>query len=201
MTPSDLRVCVVGDSFTFGVGDPSGRGWVGQVAATAARDPRWSLMVYNLGVRRDTSADIARRWFGEAQSRLKDGDRFGVVFAFGLNDVIEQQGRRRVRRERSLHLLADMLDQARAAGWAPLVVGPTPVQDADLSARAAELAAGMAAVCADHEVPFVDAGPLADDEVWAAEVAAGDSFHPSAAGYERLAGLVTPVVDRWLGDL
>ena len=200
MAPSDVRVCVFGDSFTAGVGDRTGGGWVGQVAA-AAQDPLRSLTVYNLGVRRDTSVDIARRWFGEARSRLKDGDRFGVVLAFGTNDVDEQWGRRRVRRERTLALLADMLDDAHTAEWAPLVVGPPPVLDTALSARAADLAAGMAEVCAQREVPFIDVGSLAEDPVWVAEIAAGDAFHPSTAGYGRLAGILAPVVAGWLGEV
>ncbi|MGY1844717.1 GDSL-type esterase/lipase family protein [Modestobacter sp. SYSU DS0875] len=198
--PSDVRVCVFGDSFTAGVGDRTGAGWVGRVA-TAAQDSRWILTVYNLGVRRDTSVDIARRWFGEARTRLKDGDRFGVVLAIGVNDVDEQWGRRRVRRDRTLAVLADMLDDAHTAGWAPLVVGPPPVLDPSLSACAADLAAGMAEVCAQRAVPFIDVGVLADDPVWAAEVAAGDAFHPSTAGYGRLAGIVAPVVTDWLGEL
>lgn len=200
IAPPDVRVCVFGDSFTAGVGDRTGAGWVGQVTA-AAQDPRWSLTAYNLGVRRDTSVDIARRWSGEARSRLKDGDRFGVVLAFGTNDVDEQEGRRRVPRERSLALLSETLDDAHTAGWAPLVVGPPPVLDVAMSARAADLAVGMAAVCAHRDVRFVDVGALAEDAVWVAEVAAGDAFHPSTAGYGRLAAIVTPVVRDWLGEL
>ena len=200
MAPPDVRVCVFGDSFTAGVGDRTGAGWVGRVAA-AAQGPGYGLTVYNLGVRRDTSVDIARRWFGEARSRLKDGDRFGVVLAFGTNDVDEQWGRRRVRRERTLAGLADMLDDAHTAEWAPLAVGPPPVLDAAASARAADLAGGMAAVCARRDVRFIDVGSLAEDPVWVAEVAVGDAFHPSTAGYGRLAGIVTPVVTGWLGEL
>lgn len=186
IAPPDVRVCVFGDSFTAGVGDRTGAGWVGRVAA-AAQGPGWSLTVYNLGVRRDTSVDIARRWFGEARSRLKDVD--------------EQWGRRRVRRERTLARLADMLDDVHTAGWAPLAVGPPPVLNAALSARAADLAAGMAAVCAQRDVRFIDVGSLAGDPVWVAEVAAGDAFHPSTAGYDRLAGIVAPVVTGWVGEL
>ena len=65
MPPSDVRLCVFEDSFTAGVGDRTGAGWVGRVA-TAAQDPCWILTVYSRGVRRDASVDIARRWFGEA---------------------------------------------------------------------------------------------------------------------------------------
>lgn len=193
-------MCVFGDSFTAGVGDRTGAGWVGRLAA-AAQDPRWSLTVYNLGVRRDTSLDIARRWFAEARSRLKDGDRFGVIMAFGTNDVVEERGRRRMRRERSLALLADMLQDAHSVDWAPLVVGPPPVLDTTMSLHAADLTAGMAEVCTHLDVPFVDIGSLAQDSAWIAEVAAGDAFHPSTAGYGRLTQIIAPAVISWLGEL
>ncbi|MFZ0874212.1 MAG: GDSL-type esterase/lipase family protein [Pseudonocardiaceae bacterium] len=121
--PSDLRVCFFGDSFTVAVGHPSGVGWVGRVAA-AARTHGHDLTAYNLGVRRDTSLDLASRWLGEARVRLTDGDLFAVVFAFGINDVDVQLGRRRVPRDRSLAVLAVMLAGAHAAGW-PRVRGRT----------------------------------------------------------------------------
>jgi lysophospholipase L1-like esterase len=196
----DVRVCVFGDSFTAGVGDPTGAGWVGPVA-TAARDAGHGLTAYGLGVRRDTSVDVAQRWPGEARSRLRDGDRHGVVFAFGTNDVDEQQGRRRVARERSLTVLAGLLADARSAGWASLVVGPPPVLDIGASARAADLARGMAGVCTRSGAPFVDLGVLATDAVWTAEVAAGDASHPSTAGYRRLAAVVAPAFTAWLAGL
>ncbi|WP_448641623.1 GDSL-type esterase/lipase family protein [Geodermatophilus sp. URMC 63] len=193
----DVRVCLFGDSLTAGVGDPTGAGWVGPVAA-AARDAGWALTAYGLGVRRDTSVDVADRWLGEARRRLRDGDRHGVAFAFGTNDVDTSDGRRRVGRERSLAVLAGLLADASRAGWPALVVGPPPARDADLSARAADLARGMAGVCARSGVPFVDVGGLATDPVWVAEVAAGDAFHPSTAGYGRLAALVGPAFAAWL---
>jgi lysophospholipase L1-like esterase len=193
----DVRVCVLGDSFTTGVGDPTSAGWVGPVAAVARR-AGWELTAYGLGVRRDTSVDVARRFPAEASWRLRDGDRYGVVVAVGLNDVVLEDGRRRVPRDRSLAALAEVLDGAAARGWAALVVGPPPVSQADESARAADLSAGMAADCAARAVPFVDTTGLADDAVWVAEVAAGDAYHPSTLGYARLAALVEPVFLRWL---
>ena len=193
----DVRVCVLGDSSTAGVGDPTGAGWVGPVAAVA-RGAGWELTAYGLGVRRDTSVDVARRFLAEASWRLRDGNRYGVVVAVGLNDVVLADGRRRVPRERSLAALAEVLDGAAARGWAALVVGPPPVSQADESARAADLSAGMAAQCAARAVPFVDTTGLADDAVWVAEVAAGDAYHPSTRGYAHLAALVEPVFLRWL---
>ncbi len=195
----DVRVCVLGDSFTAGVGDPTGAGWVGPVA-TAARGAGWDLTAYALGVRRDTAVDVARRWLAETSWRLKDGDRYGVVLAVGLNDVVLQDGRPRVSPERSLAAVAEVLDGASARGWPALAVGPPPVSDAQESARAADLSAGMASSCAARSVPFVDATGLAADPVWVAEVAAGDAYHPSTRGYARLAALIEPVFQRWLAE-
>ncbi|MEU7607730.1 GDSL-type esterase/lipase family protein [Micromonospora sp. NPDC049204] len=196
----DLRVCFFGDSFTTGVGDPSGVGWVGHVAA-AARAQGHDLTVYNMGVRRDTSLDVAQRWLPEARVRLKDGQAFGVVFAFGTNDVDMQLDQVRVPPGRSLALLAAMLDDAHAARWHTLVVGPPPVLDPQASKRAADLAAAMARVCTTRSVPFVDVTELSADPVWCQEIAAGDAYHPFAAGYTRLAALVEPGFLRWLAGM
>jgi lysophospholipase L1-like esterase len=190
----DVRVYVLGDSFTAGVGDPTGAGWGGPVA-TAARGAGWDLTASALGVRRDTSVDVARRWPTETEWRLEDGDRYGVVVAVGLNDVVLEDGRRRVARERSLATLAEVLDGAAARRWAALVVVPPPVSEAGESDRATELSAGMAVVCARRVVPFVDT-TLADDAVWVDEVAAGDAHHPSTDH-----GRVPAVLDTWWGGL
>jgi lysophospholipase L1-like esterase len=52
---TDLRVCFLGDSLTFGQGDESGRGWPGRVVLNA-RAAGVNLTGYNLGVRGDTGA-------------------------------------------------------------------------------------------------------------------------------------------------
>ncbi|HZA19186.1 MAG TPA: GDSL-type esterase/lipase family protein [Pseudonocardiaceae bacterium] len=196
----DVRICVLGDSYVVGVGDLTGQGWVGHVAL-AARLRRQDLTVYNLGVRHDTSVDVSRRWFGEVRSRLKDGDVFGVVFAFGLNDVDVRSGERRVPRSRTLAVLGKMLDDAHGARWATFVVGPPPVADIETMRRIDDLATGMGEVCAAREVPFADVtAALSCDEIWSQEVAAGDAYHPSTRGYERLAALLKDPLLLWLND-
>lgn len=130
----------------------------------AARAAGHVLTAYNLGVRRDTTLDLSRRWRREVEERLKDGDTYAVVLAVGTNDVTLDRGRPRVARERSLEVLGRMLDDAHAAGWSALVVGPPPAADSGHNERAADLAAGMAVVCDARDVPFVDPGPaLAGD--------------------------------------
>ncbi len=200
MGVSDVRICVLGDSYVVGVGDPTGQGWVGHVAV-AARARGLDLTVYNLGVRRDTSVDVSRRWFDEVRPRLKDGDVFGVVAAFGLNDVDLRSGQRRVPRSRTLAVLGTMLDDAHRAQWATFVVGPAPVADIETTRRIGDLAAGMGEVCAARGVPFVDvAAALSSDEIWRQELAAGDAYHPSTRGYAHLAALIKDPLLWWLND-
>src|SRR5215813_4550550 len=86
MTMDDYRICFVGDSFVNGTCDPEFLGWAGRLA----RDVRASgvdLTYYNLGIRRETSVDIAARWLSECRARLPDFCRPYVVFSFGVNDT------------------------------------------------------------------------------------------------------------------
>ncbi|MGH3897542.1 MAG: GDSL-type esterase/lipase family protein [Pseudonocardiaceae bacterium] len=178
MAVRDVRVCVLGDSYVVGVGDPTGQGWVGGVAM-AGRARGLDLTVYNLGLRRDTSVNVSHRWFDEVSLRFKDGDVFGVVFALGINDVDVRSGQRRVPRSRTLTVLGTMLDDAHSAGWATFVAGPPPAADIETTRRIDDLVIGMAEVCAARVVPFIDvAAALSCDEIWSQEVATGDTYHP-----------------------
>ena len=187
-----VRICFIGDSFVNGTGDPACLGWAGRVCATeqaAGHD----VTYYNLGVRRDTSADIAERWHAEAAARLPAGVDGRLVFSFGVNDTVVEGGRQRV-------ALPETLANARAvltaaAAWLPtLMVGPPSVIDAAQQLRVGSLSAALATLCAEIGVPYLEVnGPLGDAAVWAAEVAAGDGAHPAAEGYLALARLF----ERW----
>ena len=109
MLSPDQRVCFVGDSFVQGTMDEACLGWAGRVCA-AARGAGFELTGYNLGVRRDTSDDVRRRWLTECEARLPEGlEAAGVVFAFGTNDTTEEAGHRRVTADDSRPGLAHLL--------------------------------------------------------------------------------------------
>lgn len=179
---SDVRVCFVGDSFVAGYGDPEHRGWVGRVAAGAA------VTAYNLGIRRDSSADVLARWAAECGRRLPAEVDGRIVMSFGVNDVVQD-----VAPATSVANLAALLDEIAQAGHRVLVVGPPPVADDARNALIMALSSAFAVVCDAAGVPFVAVvDTLVADPVWRAEVAAGDGAHPGAAGYARLATLVAP---------
>ena len=83
-----MRICFIGDSFVAGAGDDDCLGWPGRLCA-AARQAGHDLTLYNLGIRRDTSADIAARWEAEARARLPAEHDGRLVFLFGVNDCVE----------------------------------------------------------------------------------------------------------------
>lgn len=197
----DLRICFVGDSFVAGVGDPGHLGWTGRLAAGSTHGGL-PLTGYVLGVRRQTTAEVAERWAAECRVRLAGGGwEPRVVLSTGVNDTTEEDGAPRLAPQRSVAALTGMLAGAADAGWPALVVGPPAVADDDQNRRIADLDDRFARVCAGSGVPYVRvSAALAADPTWRAEVAAGDGAHPGAAGYAVLADLVRPQWQRWLDD-
>lgn len=194
----DLRVIFVGDSIVAGVGDPAGHGWVGRVVAGAfaAGIP---LTAYNLGVRRDTSGDVLKRWQAEARARIAPGADSRVVFSFGANDVTVENGKQRVPPTESDANLSKAIADAAQLKLPVLIVGPAPANDREQQDRIGQLSARYAKLAADHGAPYIDIiGSLRDDPTWTSEVQAGDGAHPASGGYLLLARLV---MDPWLSWL
>ena len=195
----DLRLLCFGDSFTAGIGDPHGQGWVGRVVAAAYAAGR-PLTAYALGVRRETSVEVAVRWRFEAMPRLLTSADCRVVFAVGANDTTTEDGRLRVTPDRSCMALAKMLDQAAELRLPAAVAGPLPVGDAEQQARAVALSHAFVATCDARGVPFWPvAESLLASPTWLEEQAAGDGAHPAAGGYDLLAdALVEGGLLAWL---
>ncbi|WP_448207546.1 GDSL-type esterase/lipase family protein [Azospirillum sp. sgz302134] len=186
-----MRICFFGDSFVNGTGDDTCLGWVGRVCS-AARATGHDVTVYNLGIRRDTSADIAARWRREAEARLPAGQDGRLVFGFGVNDCTPgDDGGVRVSPAKSLANAEAILSAARA--WKPtLMIGPLPVgDDPATDERIAALSRDLAALCARLDVPFLDVFPaMAANGTWRREAALNDGSHPNAGGYAALADLI-----------
>ena len=195
---ADRRVFFVGDSFVAGVGDPEHRGWVGRLAERAQRAGA-PITAYNLGVRRDTSDDICRRWMDEVAVRRGAGAQERLVVSFGVNDTTPSGCRTRVAAEHSVANLRTILGEAATAHLPVLVVGPPPVADRAQNRRIAALDERFRRACAEARVPYVAVfAALQSEPRWMDEVSAGDGSHPAATGYGLLADLVEPVWLEWL---
>ena len=201
--PTDRRILVFGDSFVAGVGDPAGLGWVGRLAA-AAHEAGRPITLYNLGVRGDTSADVAARFEGELAARTRNAAAsYGVVLSFGANDMLVSDNRLRVAPGRSIGALNRLIDLAQAGGHGVFVVGPAPVGERDEDERIRELSSQFAHVVTHRHLPYVEiARGLSAHGAWRSEAAANDGSHPGTGGYAALAELVLAGgwVD-WIGGL
>lgn len=187
---NELRICFIGDSFVNGSGDPEYLGWTGRVCATAPNRGA-SLTHYNLGVRGETSVQIAQRWLGEVTPRMPTAANGRVVFSFGTNDTNFLDDRTTwVERTVSVTTTRQILSGSTAR-YPVLFVGPPPVAERAQSDRIAAINDLLATTCAEFDVPYLDVfAPLLHSVVWQQEVAASDGAHPQAGGYAELAALV-----------
>jgi lysophospholipase L1-like esterase len=185
----DIRICFVGDSFVNGTCDATHVGWTGRLCANLTQ---YGLMVtyYNLGVRRETSADIAQRWETETDRRLPKGCDNRVVFSFGTNDTTIENGRCRLELTDSLRYTQQILSTAQSQ-YPILMIGPPAISDPEQNRHTQELSQAFSTVCAQLNVPYLDLlTPLSQSSVWMESVQAGDGAHPDSRGYEAIAHLI-----------
>jgi acyl-CoA thioesterase I len=187
-----MRICFFGDSFVNGTGDDDGLGWVGRVVARA-RQSGCDMTAYNLGIRRDTSADVAARWMEEARRRLSPEHHGRLVFSFGANDCMasDDASLPRLAPEVSLANAAAVLTAARR--WLPtLMIGPPAVADnRAANQRIGALSTEYSRLCDDLGVPYLDMCRVTlAASVWAEEALAGDGVHPNRGGYSLVADAV-----------
>ncbi len=201
-----LRICFVGDAILRGVDDTVHLGWPERLC-TKARKEGHRVTLRNLAVRRQTTAEITRRWSAECEARLA-GDTPGALnFAFGVNDMACDTGALfRASPARSEITARKIIGEA--AAWKPVLwIGPAPVAgrittDAAThglepdyhNKRLAMLAPAYGSIAGDLGVPFLDLyAALAADRRWARSLEAGDGVYPDGDGY----GLIAEIIGQW----
>jgi acyl-CoA thioesterase I len=187
-----MRICFLGDSYVSGAFDPDCLGWAGRICA-AARVRGHDVSLYNLGIRGETSVQLAARWRGEASIRQSPLQEERLVFEFGMNDVREINGRAQVSEEEALANARRIL--AEAAQWKKtLMVGPPPVGDEPRKSRVSAASQRLSALCSDLTVPFFDSNRLLmQSGIWLQDIQQVDGTHPGARGYAEWARLI----DQW----
>ena len=196
---AQMRICFIGDSFVSGAYDDECLGWVGRICA-AARRRKHDVSPYNLGVRGETSVQIARRWRTEAEMRQSPQQEGRLVFEFGVNDAREVNGKRQIEAAQSLLTAREVL--ATAAAWKPtLMIGPPPGGDQARNVRVKELSDGIAKLCGELGVPYFDSfTALTASSIFIPSTKSVDGTHPNAAGYAEWSRLIDewPAWREWL---
>lgn len=174
--PRDVRVCVFGDSFVAGVGDPKASGWVGRVAARTPASTGVALTMYALGVRGESVEDVVVRMPLETSPRFARGEEHGVVLAVPASAADDL--------DRSVVTVEFGLDTTSARR---LVVGLPPVGPAEEWAAIGKLDEALASLCERLGVPYISTyRALVGRRPWV-EQELVDGVHPGQAGYGMLA--------------
>lgn len=193
---SDIRICFFGDSFVNGTGDTECLGWAGRVCQVA-NSKGSKITFYNLGVRRDTSADVRLRWKREAANRLEGPFNGRIVFSFGVNDSAMVGGKQRISFGDSVKNLRAIITTAKKK-HDTLVIGPPPVSDQEHSKRIGQLSTAYAAAAKKLGVPYLDTfTPLSKSALWMEEIDGHDMYHPDGGGYTLFAAVVLEWEQWW----
>ncbi len=192
----EIRICFVGESFVNGTGDRECLGWAGRICQDAFVKG-FDITYYNLGVRRETSTELRKRWRREVSYRLPQECDGRIVFSFGTNDTTIENGKTRVSRQDSITNLRDILSIAKDL-YPVLVVSAPPIEDKEQNQRISELSKEFSKVCNQLNVPYLDIfSELIKSNIWMDEVKNYDGAHPRAAGYQVFA----QIVQNWQGWL
>lgn len=184
-----VRICFFGESFVNGAGDPECLGWAGRICVDANRKG-YDITYYNLGVRRETSAELKVRWLREVTSRLPKEYDGRIVFSFGVNDTTLENGKTRVEVTESIANTRTILSKAKQV-YPVLMVGPLPCTDKGQNQRIADLSKQFAMVGNELNVPYLDVFPILErSNIWIEEARENDGAHPRAAGYVEFAEIV-----------
>jgi acyl-CoA thioesterase I len=185
--------CVLffGDSFVNGAGDATGLGWPGRLVA-AAWEARLPMTAYNLGVRGQSTRDVASRFRAEAEPRLIPGADNRIVIAVGANDVtLGPDGEQALSTDESLELMTRMLDEAAALGATAMLLSPGPAGIPDHDERSRALGGRFKSLCDERGLLYLDVlDDLLASEPWTRTARANDGIHPNEEGYAALAALV-----------
>ncbi|NJM64826.1 MAG: G-D-S-L family lipolytic protein [Acaryochloris sp. RU_4_1] len=199
--PVPLKLVVLGDSLVYGYGDPEGGGWVDRLRRQWMSPEITGPILYNLGVRGDTVAQVARRLESEFRYRgeLRHQVPNCIILSVGVNDSA-RLGHRGGRNFTPFSVfqaqVAELLD--RAVQLCPvLFVGMVPVNEAampfletfyynhadqQLYTEVTRLA------CHERQIPFLDIFTLWQhrDRAWCEQQLGADGLHPNSQGYQAL---------------
>ncbi|MBL8581626.1 MAG: hypothetical protein JNL61_05285 [Rhizobiaceae bacterium] len=192
----------LGDSITLGWRDEDLGGWPARLMRRLAGQG-YSITGYNLGVRGDTSGEIAERWEQEVGRRQR-GSNSLLVFAFGVNDAkVAPDGTYLTPASDTASSVRRILAAARR--HRVLLIGPAPVDEVLMqrhlnqeglaampTAKAIDaIARRMESEARSAGVPFLDLlDRLAANAVWKRSLADTDGLHPSRSGHDLVADLI-----------
>ena len=190
------RVCIFGDSITWGSWDPTGGGWVGRLREagcdrTDRSNPNYGeyIAVYNCGISGNKIADVLGRFDVEARSR----EPAIIVLAIGINDI-PHDGYPGTPPADFQRAYEELIAKAKRYATGVVLVTPTNVDESRSeheykNADIAELVEVVEQCGIDHALPVVNVfGLLTSEDLHP------DGLHPGPGGHQKLYERIAPVV-------
>jgi lysophospholipase L1-like esterase len=194
-----MRICVFGDSITFGSGDTEIDGWVGRLRARLQKqDP--TIQVMNRGISGDTTPDLLARMDQECSVDHPDA----VLIAIGINDAAIVTGihKNRVEINRFEENLKSLIRIARKHTPRIGLIGLTGVIEHKtspvpwhpeityLNKEITRFTTRIEELCAQQKLPYVSlATALAPADL-------PDGLHPNNQGYAKLAARISMFLEQ-----
>ncbi len=195
------KVIAIGDSLVYGYGDSEGGGWVERLRLGWMNPDQPGPILYNLGVRGDGVAQVAKRLHQEFSGRgeLRHRTPDVLVLSVGVNDSA-RAGKPTGRPVTDIETFERSLDNllAESTQLCPVFfVGMVPVNEAAMPfanilyfSRAEQMRYRevVQRLCALHQVPYLDLFESwqAHDEGWVGDRLCADGLHPNALGYRSI---------------
>lgn len=195
------RVCFVGASTTEGVGDRTGKGWVGNTRVAKEQ----LAACFNLGVRGQTIFQISERAAAECGARILSSKQGSIVLGCGLNELARlEDGTQRRARSEIMDCNSKLIIELKQI--APtVVVGPPTVLQArmpfysvasglSLDFRNSDIEVhdeSMRDICADLNVPYISVfADLYQNKPYQTGLDMNDGLHTNAEGYSAMASII-----------
>ena len=178
-----VRLCILGDEISLGVGDERCLGWVGRVMSRVHRD----IPIYTmpLGMPSATSSTLLDNWERECFPRFSNNSENKLAINLGVTDILAE-----ISSTRSRLNLANLLDSISTYDIDIFVIGPCPLPHVNTTALQ-ELSDGYKSVCERRNIQYVDTfTPLREHDQWITDFNVGDGINPGQTGYGLLAWLI-----------
>ena len=179
-----IRLVVLGDSLTAGLGLPPGKAFPDRLQA-ALRAKGWDVTVLNAGVSGDTTADGLQRYDWAVPA-----DADALIVELGANDML-----RGLKPEDTKQALSAILDKARAAHLPTLIAGmrAAPNLGAEYDRAFNAIYPALAEAHDAALYPFFLDGVAGDPKLNQA-----DGIHPTAEGVDAIVERIEPSVEQLL---
>ena len=176
-----IRLVILGDSLTGGLGLPPGKAFPDRLQA-ALRAKGWDVTVLNAGVSGDTAADGLARYDWAVPA-----DTDALIVEFGANDML-----RGLNPQATKKALSAILDKARAAKLPTLIAGmrAAPNLGADYDRAFDAIYPALAEFYDVALYPFFLDGVAGNPELNQA-----DGIHPTAEGVDSIVERIQPSVE------